>query len=141
MPNGYVSVLDPFAPSRLAPEASQKSKASLQKSLTPKNAPLSSCCSYRGCHALPTHCAKRGGTRYTTSRDTLLSEGSPFFSTLLSEEWSDSAQSEVFLDRDGELFKHVLRFLRASSEGKVEVVRSLTSPNQTLLHEEATSIS
>ncbi len=78
-----------------------------------------------------------GGTRYTTSLTTLLSEGNSFFTGMLGGDWAETDEQELFIDRDGELFKHVLRFLRASQEGRLQVVRSLTRTERALLHEEA----
>lgn len=37
--------------------------------------------------------------------------------------WEDTAQAELFIKRGGEMFKHVLRFLRASPEGKIQLVQ------------------
>lgn len=78
-----------------------------------------------------------GGTRYTTSLTTLLSEENSFFTGMLGGDWAETDEQELFIDRDGELFKHVLRFLRASQEGRLQVVRSLTRTERALLHEEA----
>ena len=78
-----------------------------------------------------------GGTRYTTSLTTLLSEENSFFTGMLGGDWAETDEQELFIDRDGELFKQVLRFLRASQEGRLQVVRSLTRTERALLHEEA----
>ncbi len=78
-----------------------------------------------------------GGTRYTTSLTTLLSEENSFFAGMLGGDWAETDEQELFIDRDGELFKHVLRFLRASQEGRLQVVRSLTRTERALLLEEA----
>ena len=56
---------------------------------------------------------------------------------MLSEDWHDKGHSELFIDRDGEMFKHILRFLRASPPGKVELVRSLSRADRIALAEEA----
>jgi len=56
---------------------------------------------------------------------------------MLGGDWAETDEQELFIDRDGELFKHVLRFLRASQEGRLQVVRSLTRTERALLHEEA----
>ena len=58
-----------------------------------------------------------GGTRYTTSLTTLLSEENSVFTGMLGGDWAETDEQELFIDRDGELFKHVPRFLRASQEG------------------------
>ena len=78
-----------------------------------------------------------GGVRYTTSSTTLLSEPSSYFACLLSGDWEDAARPEVFVDRDGELFKYILRFLRASPEGKGQLVKSLSAADRVALLEEA----
>ena len=79
-----------------------------------------------------------GGTRYTTTPDTLLSHQDSYFSKLLTGDWQDAAQqSEMFVDRDGELFKHVMRFLRASPEGKAALVDSLCHQDRVALLDEA----
>ena len=78
-----------------------------------------------------------GGTRYTTTLSTLLSEQDSYFSCLLGGDWSDTAQAEVFIDRDGDLFKHILRFLRASPEGKARVPQVLSTFERLELAEEA----
>ena len=56
---------------------------------------------------------------------------------ILSRDWNDEAQAELFIDRDGEMFKHVLRFLRASPQGKVDLVQSLSHGDKRALAEEA----
>lgn len=78
-----------------------------------------------------------GGTRYTTTTSTLLSEANSYFTCLLSGGWDDTAQAELFIDRDGDLFKHILRFLRASPSGKVHLVQSLSRTDRIALIEEA----
>ncbi|KAL3148734.1 BTB/POZ domain-containing protein kctd6 [Trebouxia sp. C0009 RCD-2024] len=77
-----------------------------------------------------------GGTRYTTTLSTLLSEQDLYFNCLFGGDWSDTAQPEVFIDRDGELFRHILRFLRASPEGKARVSQGLSTFEKTALAEE-----
>ena len=56
---------------------------------------------------------------------------------MLGGDWSDAAQAEVFIDRDGDLFRHILRFLRASPEGKARVQEGLSPFEKTALVEEA----
>ena len=72
-----------------------------------------------------------------TSLTTLLSEENSFFTGMLGSHWAETDEQELFIDRDGELFKHVLPFLRASQEGRLQVVRSLTRTERALLLEEA----
>lgn len=78
-----------------------------------------------------------GGIRYTTSVTTLRSEQNSFFTGMLGGDWAETDEQELFIDRNGELFKHVPRFLRASQEGRLQVVRSLTRTERALLLEEA----
>ena len=78
-----------------------------------------------------------GGTRYTTTPNTLLSQENSYFTCILSRDWNDEAQGELFIDRDSEMFKHVLRFLRASPQGKVDLVQSLSHADKRALAEEA----
>ena len=78
-----------------------------------------------------------GGTRYTTTPSTLLSQENSYFTCILSRDWNDEAQAELFIDRDGEMFKHVLRFFRASPQGKVDLVQSLSHADKRALADEA----
>lgn len=78
-----------------------------------------------------------GGTRYTTTLSTLLSHENSYFTRILSGDWNDKAQAELFVDRYGEMFKHVLRFLRASPQGKLNLVQSLSIADRVVLAEEA----
>lgn len=52
-----------------------------------------------------------GGTRYTTTKETLTSN-SGYFSAMLKNFREGEERKEIFIDRDGELFRHVLYFLR-----------------------------
>ncbi|CAF0959551.1 unnamed protein product [Adineta steineri] len=59
-----------------------------------------------------------GGSKYTTSVDTLTSEKDTFFTALFSKQWNverDPNDNSVFIDRNGELFKHILEYLRTDS--------------------------
>lgn len=80
-----------------------------------------------------------GGTKYTTTRSTLLSQDNTFFTSLLSQEWAGQGgcQQDFFIDRDGDLFKHILRYLRGSQEGQLEVIKTWTETDQNLLLQEA----
>jgi len=78
-----------------------------------------------------------GGTRYTTTVATLLSQVSSFFNCLLSDDWAEAGQKELFLDRDGKLFKHILRFLRASLDGQRQLVQTFSESERILVAEEA----
>ena len=78
-----------------------------------------------------------GGTLYTTTVRTLLSEPNSYFTDLFGGKRDDAVQAEVFIDRDGELFKHILRFLRASPEGKPQLMQTLSVADKVALLEEA----
>ena len=60
-----------------------------------------------------------GGFRYITARSTLFSKGENFFTVLLDNDEGDGVpcvrdeEGYIFIDRDGELFRHVLNFLRS----------------------------
>ncbi|CAD7701662.1 unnamed protein product [Ostreobium quekettii] len=60
-----------------------------------------------------------GGVRYTTTPSTLSAEVGAFFDILLSGRWEPDVdgQGSIFIDRNGDLFKHVLEYLRARSSG------------------------
>jgi len=59
-----------------------------------------------------------GGQRYITTWSTLFSKGDNFFTVLLDNEKGDGVpyvldeEGYIFIDRDGELFRHVLYYLR-----------------------------
>lgn len=59
---------------------------------------------------LPNH----GGTKFTTTRDTLCNEKNSYFSGLFSEygQWETDEDGEYFIDRDGKLFHIILNHLR-----------------------------
>ncbi|CAF4159273.1 unnamed protein product [Adineta steineri] len=59
-----------------------------------------------------------GGHKYTTSVDTLTREQNTFFAALFSGRWElqiDPDDNSVFIDRNGELFRHILEYLRTDS--------------------------
>ena len=76
-----------------------------------------------------------GGTRYTTTLSTLLSAKQSYF-TRMFRDTATLTLAEIFIDRDGELFKHILRFLRASPEGKVRFAQSLSASDKSALLDE-----
>ena len=78
-----------------------------------------------------------GGTKYETSSTTLLSHQSAFFDCVLSEQWVEAKVDEIFIDRDGKLFRHILNFMRASDRGKQSLVDNLSTAEKALLREEA----
>lgn len=53
-----------------------------------------------------------GGTRFETSSVTLGS--SPYFASLLNGDWQERDGDEIFIDRDPQLFAHVLDWLRTA---------------------------
>lgn len=59
-----------------------------------------------------------GGKKYITARSTLFSKGENFFTVLLENDLGDGVpcvkdeEGYIFIDRDGELFRHVLNYLR-----------------------------
>eukprot|EP01006_Ploeotia_vitrea_P054364 TRINITY_DN67879_c0_g2_i1.p1 TRINITY_DN67879_c0_g2~~TRINITY_DN67879_c0_g2_i1.p1 ORF type:complete len:164 (-),score=28.69 TRINITY_DN67879_c0_g2_i1:392-883(-) len=54
-----------------------------------------------------------GGQRFTTTRETLLSENDTFFHSLASSEhWKPDQHGEYFIDRDPSQFGHILAYLR-----------------------------
>lgn len=59
-----------------------------------------------------------GGVKYTTSLTTLIAVPDSFFASLFSGDWQSTrtAEGDIFVDRDGELFKHVLQYLRAARD-------------------------
>eukprot|EP01006_Ploeotia_vitrea_P013979 TRINITY_DN3685_c0_g1_i1.p1 TRINITY_DN3685_c0_g1~~TRINITY_DN3685_c0_g1_i1.p1 ORF type:complete len:244 (+),score=7.23 TRINITY_DN3685_c0_g1_i1:51-782(+) len=61
-----------------------------------------------------------GGIPYVCTRDTLLSQGDNFFAAVLREEDAENCpvlrlDGGIFIDRDGELFKYVLDYLRTGN--------------------------
>ncbi|CAF1062682.1 unnamed protein product [Adineta steineri] len=59
-----------------------------------------------------------GGHKYTTNVDTLTREQNTFFAALFSGRWElqiDPNDNSVFIDRNGELFRHILEYLRTDS--------------------------
>ncbi|CAF3999523.1 unnamed protein product [Rotaria sp. Silwood1] len=58
-----------------------------------------------------------GGEKYTTSVETLTSEKDTFFTALFSKQWQierDPDDKSIFIDRDGQLFNHILAYLRVN---------------------------
>eukprot|EP01006_Ploeotia_vitrea_P048315 TRINITY_DN67216_c9_g2_i1.p1 TRINITY_DN67216_c9_g2~~TRINITY_DN67216_c9_g2_i1.p1 ORF type:complete len:149 (+),score=30.44 TRINITY_DN67216_c9_g2_i1:44-490(+) len=55
-----------------------------------------------------------GGTRFTTTKQTLLNSGDNFFSAMVSSGvWQPDTQTgEFFIDRDPQFFKEILNYLR-----------------------------
>ena len=78
-----------------------------------------------------------GGKKYKTSSSTLLGQQSLFFETILNGQWAETREREIFIDRDGDTFQTVLRFLRASEMGKRAIVAHLTDQEKAFMREEA----
>ena len=60
-----------------------------------------------------------GGTKYATTIDTLTREKNTFFTALFSTQWElerDPDDKSIFIDRDGDLFQHILAYLRTNRE-------------------------
>lgn len=56
-----------------------------------------------------------GGKKYKTSVATLTREKNTFFTAMFSQQWQlerDPKDDSIFIDRDGELFSHILAYLR-----------------------------
>jgi hypothetical protein len=62
-----------------------------------------------------------GGVKYSTSKDTLLCSG--YFRGLFQPWWRPDA-IEVFVDRDGGLFQHILSYMRSKSLPNDEILAS-----------------
>lgn len=64
-----------------------------------------------------------------------------YFRCMLSGDWTEAQHNkeEIFIDRDSDLFKHILRFMRASEEGQGQVVKALSNAERSLLLEEVLS--
>ncbi|KAG2195249.1 hypothetical protein INT47_007978 [Mucor saturninus] len=59
-----------------------------------------------------------GGTNYVTTHDTL--RESVYLTTLIDGEWDEQTSDEIFIDRDGFLFRFILLYLRT---GDFEIER------------------
>jgi len=72
-----------------------------------------------------------GGTRYITTRSTLVSKGENFFTVLLDNDEGNGVpclrdeQGYIFIDRDGELFRHVLNYLRTGKLFKPDTLSTV----------------
>ncbi|CAF5217253.1 unnamed protein product, partial [Rotaria magnacalcarata] len=58
-----------------------------------------------------------GGKKYTTSIETLTRETDTFFTALFSGRWQlavDPNDNSIFIDRNGQVFTHILEWLRTS---------------------------
>merc|ERR1719162_1261229 len=71
-----------------------------------------------------------GGHPYQVSRSFLALHPQTIFAISASNQWHEDYDSEIFIDRDGETFRHVLTYLR---DGKVTL--PLTAAKEALLSE------
>ncbi|KAI8471531.1 MAG: hypothetical protein J3K34DRAFT_231311, partial [Monoraphidium minutum] len=80
-----------------------------------------------------------GGSRYTVGISTLTCAESSYFDILFSGRWSSqlTEEGEVFIDRDGEVFKHVLHYLRARASSSEALYLPADEPTRQALIAEA----
>jgi hypothetical protein len=80
-----------------------------------------------------------GGTRYTVGLATLTGAESSYFEALFSGRWQQALtdDGEVFIDRDGDVFKHVLHYLRARASGSDALYLPADEPTRAALVAEA----
>jgi len=71
-----------------------------------------------------------GGQPYRVSRSFLLLHPQTMIAKSASDRWQETPESEIFIDRDGEMFRHVLSYLR---DGRVDL--PLTTTKKGLLAE------
>jgi len=64
-----------------------------------------------------------GGQPFTVSRSLLEMHPDTMLAKSASEKWQDDPESKIFIERDGELFRHVLSYLR---DGKVKLPLTVT---------------
>jgi len=64
-----------------------------------------------------------GGQHFTISRSLLEMHPETMLAKSASEQWQDDPEAEIFIERDGELFRHVLSYLR---DGRVKLPLTLT---------------
>jgi hypothetical protein len=64
-----------------------------------------------------------GGTRYEVSQSLLQSYPNTMLAKCAKEQWHKDPNEEIFIERDGEVFRHVLSYLR---DGKVSLPPTVT---------------
>ena len=64
-----------------------------------------------------------GGQKYEISRSQFDKYPDSMLAKTVSDRWLEDSTQEIFLDRDGSLFRHVLSFIR---DGKVFVPSSIS---------------
>eukprot|EP00775_Hariotina_reticulata_P006938 gene6938-7156_t len=80
-----------------------------------------------------------GGFKFQTSLATLTAVENSYFEALFSGRWKKhlTDEGEVFLDRDGEVFKHVLHYLRARASCSDAIYLPTDEPTRHALRAEA----
>ena len=53
-----------------------------------------------------------GGRHFEVSRDLIDTHSETMLGKLVSDVWQEDPEQEVFIDRDGDIFAHVLDYLR-----------------------------
>ena len=53
-----------------------------------------------------------GGKHFEVSRDLVEAHSETMLGKLISETWQQDPEDTVFIDRDGDIFAHVLNYLR-----------------------------
>jgi hypothetical protein len=53
-----------------------------------------------------------GGRHFEVSRALIVSHSKMVLGLLVSDNWNDDQDKAVFIDRDGDIFAHVLNYLR-----------------------------
>ena len=53
-----------------------------------------------------------GGKHFEVSRDLMEAHSETMLGKLVSEAWQEDPEEPVFIDRDGDIFAHVLNYLR-----------------------------
>ena len=53
-----------------------------------------------------------GGKHFEVSRDLMEAHSETMLGKLISETWQQDPEDTVFIDRDGDIFAHVLNYLR-----------------------------
>ena len=71
-----------------------------------------------------------GGSKHQVTRSLLEMHSSTMLAKSASEQWMENPDATIFIDRDGELFRHVLNYLRDN-----QVVLPITVARQTLINE------
>ena len=70
------------------------------------------------------------GQRFEISQCLLDSHPETILTKSASERWRDQSESEIFIERDGEIFRHVLSYLR---DGRVDL--PITVPKKAFMSE------